>query len=85
MQCADINRLMMGHLNINSIRNKFEIDSNSIKGSLDILMISKTKLNSTFPSKQFTNEWYAAPIKFHRNSREGEFLYTYRRISQLDC
>ena len=47
---ANINRLMTGHININSIRNKFEMLPNSIKGNLDILMISKTKLDSTFPS-----------------------------------
>ena len=28
---ANINRLMIGHININSIRNKFEMLSNSIK------------------------------------------------------
>ena len=50
---ANINRLMIGHININSIRNEFEMHSNSIKGNLDILMISETKLDSTFPSNQF--------------------------------
>ena len=50
---AKINRLMIGHININSIRNEFEMHSNSIKGNLDILMISETKLDSRFPSNQF--------------------------------
>ena len=68
---ANINRLMIGHININSIRNKFEMLSNSIKGHLDILMISETKLDSTFPSNQFTIEGYAAPIRFDRNGRGG--------------
>ena len=36
---ANTNMLMIGHININSIRNKFEILSNSIKGNLDILMV----------------------------------------------
>ena len=45
---ANINRLMIGHINTNSIRNKFEIHLNSIKGNLDILMISEIKLDSTF-------------------------------------
>ena len=73
---ANINRLMIGHININSIRNKFEMLSNSIKGNLDILMISETKLDSTFPSNQFTVEGFAAPIRFDRNGREeGTLLY----------
>ena len=65
---------MIGHININSIRNKFEMLSNSIKGNLDILMISETKLDSTFPSNQFTIEGYAAPIRFDRNSRRGGII-----------
>ena len=72
---ANINRLMIGHININSIRNKFEMLSNSIKGNLDILMISETKLDSTFPSNQFTIEGYAAPIRFDSNGRGGIILY----------
>ena len=64
---ANINRLMIGHVNMLS---------NSIKGNLDILMISETKLDSTFPSNQFTIEGYAAPIRFDRNGRgEGIILY----------
>ena len=65
---------MNGHININSIRNKFEMLSNSIKGNLDILMIYETKLGLTFPSNQFTIEAYAAPIRFDRNSRGGGIL-----------
>ena len=65
---------MIGHININSIRNKFEMLSNSIKGNLDILMISETKLDSTFPSNQFTTEKYAASIRIDRDGRGGGIL-----------
>ena len=45
---------MTGHININSIRNKFEMLSNTlIRDNLDISMIPETKLGSTFPSNQF--------------------------------
>ena len=71
---ANINRLMIGHININSIRNKFEMLSNSIKGNLDTLMISETKLYLTFPSNQFTIEGYAAPIRFDRNAKGGGII-----------
>ena len=71
---ANINRLMIGHININSIRNKFEMLSNIIKDNLDILMISETKLDLTFSSNQFTIEGYAAPIRFDRNGRGGGII-----------
>ena len=75
---------MICHININSIRNKFEMVSNSIKRNLDILMISETKLDWTFPSNQFFIKGYAAPIRFDVNGRGGGIIYTYGRISQLD-
>ena len=76
IRTANIKRLMIGHINMNFIRNKFEMLSNSIKGNLDILMISETKLDSTFPSNQFTTEGYAAPARFDRNDRgRGILLY----------
>ena len=49
--------------------------SNSLKGNLNILMISETKLDSTFPSNQFTVGGYAAPIRFDRNGRGGILFY----------
>ena len=37
-------------------------------------MISKTKVDLTFLSNQFTVEGYAAPIRFDRNGRGGGIL-----------
>ena len=37
-------KLLFGHLNINSIRNKSEMLSYQIKGNIDVLMVSDTKL-----------------------------------------
>ena len=47
------NKIITGHLNINSIRNKFELLSSLIGGKIDILVISQTKLDTTFPANQF--------------------------------
>ena len=48
--------------------------SNSIKGNLDILMVSTTKLDSAFPSNQFNIEGYPTPIRFNRNGRGGGII-----------
>ena len=53
---SDIGRpglLIIGHLNINSIRNKFEMLSMSVAQYVDILMLSKTKLDSISPQFNF--------------------------------
>ena len=47
------NNVMIGHLNINSIRNKFEMLHFLLADYIDILMTSKSKLDGTFPSSQF--------------------------------
>ena len=48
--------------------------SNSNKGNLNTLMISETKLDSTFPSNHFTIDEYAAPIRFYRNGGGGGII-----------
>ena len=52
------NKIIVVHLNINSVRNKFELFSSLIGGKMDILMISETKLNVTFPANQFFIQVY---------------------------
>ena len=37
---------MFAHLNINSIRNNFELLATQVKGKIDIIMILETKINS---------------------------------------
>ena len=44
--------IMVGHLNINSSRNKFILAENIVK-VFDLFLISESKLDSTFPMNQF--------------------------------
>ena len=46
------NNLIIAHLNINSIRNKFDLLKELVSIKIDILMISETKLDSSFLSNQ---------------------------------
>ena len=47
-------RLVSGNFNINSISNKFDNLKMIIQGKIDILVITETKTDSTFPLNQFT-------------------------------
>ena len=58
MRNKNLNRLLFAHININSIRNKFDQVLAGIKNNIDVLMISETKLDSTFPKMQFHFEEY---------------------------
>ena len=42
----NVNKLIFAHLNINSIRNNFELLATQVKGKIDIIMILETKINS---------------------------------------
>ena len=64
-----MNRLVTGHLNINSLRTKFDSLTLLVKNSLDVFMISETKLDETFPEGQFLMNGFAPPYRMDRNKK----------------
>ena len=57
----------MGHLNINSVRNKFEYLNPIISPIFDIFIVSETKLDDSFANNQFSLNGY----KMFRCDRNG--------------
>ena len=49
----NINEVAIGQININSIRSKFDDEVKGVRGNIDILMISETKLDASFSTSQF--------------------------------
>ena len=47
LHVRNFNKIIVGHLNINSIRNKFDFLAYQLKGNIDMLMISETKLDGS--------------------------------------
>ena len=70
----NINKLIFAHLNTNSIWNKFELFSQQIKGKVDVLIISETKIDDTSPIGQFLIEGFCTPYRIDRNSKGGGIL-----------
>ena len=64
-------RIIIVHLNINCLRNKFESLQEQINGNVDILLISETKLDNSFPNDQFLIKGYSAPYRLDRNAKRG--------------
>ena len=52
----NIDKIIVAHLNINSLRNKFDSLIGQRTGNIDILMVSETKLDESFPIGQFIIE-----------------------------
>ena len=73
---SNVNKLIFAQLNINSLRNKFDMVSGLIKGYVDVFMISETKLDDSFPEGQFFIDGYHTPFRYDQNGNGGGiFLY----------
>ena len=57
---------MSAYLNINSIRNKFELLKPMILDSVDILVIAETKLDSNFATNQFIIDGFSPPYRYSK-------------------
>ena len=71
---SNLNRIVVARLNINSLRNKFDYLIKQITGNIGILMISETKLDSSFPTGQFLINGYSEPFRIDRNSQGGGIM-----------
>ena len=54
-------KIVVGQININSIRNKFDNLMAAVAGNIDILLITETKIDSIFPVNQFYINGYNIP------------------------
>ena len=60
---SNVNKLVFGQLNINSLRNKFDMLSELIQNFVDVFMMSETKLDESFPEGQFFIDGYHTPFR----------------------
>ena len=72
----------MGHLNINSVRNKFEALTYIIDNNIDLLLISETKLGDSLPTVQFQMKGFSVPYRYNRNGKDGGLLLYIREDTQ---
>ena len=69
-----ITLLGFDHLNITSICNKFELLSEKVKGNIDVLMISETKVNHSFPIENFLIDGFSIPYHSDHDSKGGGIM-----------
>ena len=71
-----MHKIVVGQININSIRNKFDYLMAAVSGNVDILLITETKIDSTFPVNQSYLNRYNVPYRNDRNSNgDGSLVY----------
>ena len=65
---------IIGQLNINSIRNKFDFLCSEINPNLDLLIVSETKLDDSFSTVQFLMSDFCKPYRLDHFSNIGGLL-----------
>ena len=84
LRVEKMNRLIIGNLNINSISNKFDQLKLFVQGKVDIIIVTETKLDSTFPASQFTIDDYSERIVLTETEMEVEFLTIFEKTYQAN-
>ena len=74
LRVKNVDKIIIAHININSIRNKLGLFADLIRGKIDIILISETKLDCTFPKPQFKITGYSPPFRLDRNKNGGGLL-----------
>ena len=70
-----LSRMILAELNINFIRNKFDLLSDGIAGNV-VSMKSETKIDDMFPLAKSFVAGYAPPYRLDRNCKGGDLLYS---------
>ena len=78
IRIKNVNKVVIGSLNINSLPNKFAELKEVIGKNIDVLAIQETKLDSSFPPQQFVIDGYSEPYRLDRN-RDGGGVLIYVR------
>ena len=77
-----MDRLVIGHININSLRNKFDSLKILVKNSLDIFY--DIKLDETFPEGQFFIDEFTPPYRMDGNTKEVVQRFMLEKIYHPD-
>ena len=67
LRLRNVNKVIIGNININSLPAKFDQVKEVILKNVDILVITKTKLDDTFPLGQFYVDVFTMPYRLDRN------------------
>ena len=73
-----LGKIIIDHLNVNSVRNKINVLKSMTEDNIEILVISEIKINKSFPVNQFSIDGYNLPYRLDRNQAGGGLLVYFR-------
>ena len=71
---TNFNCIVISHININYVRNRFELLAEAVFGNIDIVMVTKTKTDESFPTNQFITFGFTSPYRFDSTKDGGGIL-----------
>ena len=71
LRLKNVNKTVIGQININSISSKFNQLKELVLKHVDILVACETKLDETFPGSQFHMNTFSLPYRLDRNRNGG--------------
>ena len=72
---SNVNRRIMGQLNVNGLKNKIDPIRLLAEGNIDVLVITESKLDQSFPSQQFAIDGFSLSYRCDRNGKgEGVII-----------
>ena len=74
LRLRNVNKAIIGNLNINSLPNKFDQLREIMLKYVDVLVITETKLDDTFLKSQFLVTGFSVPYRLDRNRNRGEIM-----------
>ena len=74
LRLRNVNKVIIGDLNINSLQNKFDQLREIVLKYVDVLVITETKLDDTFLMPQFLVTGFSVPYRLDRNRNEGGIM-----------
>ena len=74
LKLRNVNKVIIGNININSLPAKFDQVKEVILKNVDILVITETKLDDTFPLGQFSVDGFTMPYRLDRNRNGGDVI-----------
>ena len=67
-------KVIIGNLNINSLPKKFDQLKETVLKYVDVLVLTETKLDDSFPNVQFLVDGFSEPYRYDRNRNGGGIM-----------
>ena len=74
LKLRNANCFILSKIYINSITNKFDLLFSLVSNNIDVLLISETKIDNTFPVSQFCVPGYSVPFRLARTGNGGGIM-----------